>query len=77
MPAKADKTVKARGGVAKYRSMKKGDKLFTCAVTRKNGPRGGKSVCWKRHESLSAAEVAGELLEDSLIEIAATESFQF
>ncbi len=40
--------LKARGGVVRYRTIKKGKKTLTCAVTRKKGPRGGRTVCWKR-----------------------------
>jgi len=66
VPAKAEKAIKARGGTTRYRTLKTGGKTMTCAITREKGPRGGKSVCWKKHhESLSAEQVAGEMLEDA------------
>lgn len=37
-----------QGGATKYRTVKRGGKTLTCAVTRKAGPRGGKTVCWPK-----------------------------
>jgi hypothetical protein len=53
MPKEAERQVKRQGGVARYRTLKAGDdgKLFTCAVTRKKGPRGGRTVCWPRESA--------------------------
>jgi len=39
--------IKARGGAVRYRTIKKGKKTLTCAVTRRKGPHGGRTVCWK------------------------------
>lgn len=54
MPAEAEKQIKKQGGVARYRTLKKDSKLFTCAVTRKEGPKGGRTVCWPK-ESVDIA----------------------
>lgn len=43
-----EKELKKRGGVSRYRTIKKGGKTLTCAVTKKKGPRGGKTVCWEK-----------------------------
>ena len=51
MPASAERKIKRQGGAARYRTLKKGGKAFVCAVTRKKGPEGGKTVCWEK-ESL-------------------------
>lgn len=51
MPAEAERKMARQGGAARYRTIKRGDKTFTCAVTRKTGPKGGKTVCWPK-ESL-------------------------
>lgn len=48
MPAKAEKKIKNQGGAVRYRTIKKGDKTMACAVTRKKGKRGGRTVCWER-----------------------------
>ncbi len=48
MPLIADQKVKARGGAKKYRTKKVGKTTLICAITRKSGPKGGKTVCWKR-----------------------------
>lgn len=48
MPKKSENQIKRQGGAARYRTVKSGDKTMTCAVTRKKGPRGGKTVCWPR-----------------------------
>jgi len=47
MPKSAEKKIKKRGGVKKWRMVKKNGKLMRCAVTKKSGPRGGKTVCYK------------------------------
>lgn len=46
MPAKAERAIKARGGAKKWR-MKKTNGLMRCAITKKSGPRGGKTVCYR------------------------------
>lgn len=48
MPRGAEKKIKRQGGAARYRTIKKGGKTMTCAVTRKKGPQGGRTVCWER-----------------------------
>ena len=48
MPKQAENKIKAQGGAAKYRTVKKGGKTLTCAVTRGKGPQGGKTVCWEK-----------------------------
>ena len=47
MPKAAEKKIKSRGGAKKWRTIKKGGKTLRCAVTRKSGPKGGKTVCYK------------------------------
>lgn len=61
MPKSAEKQVKRQGGAARYRTLKKDGKTMTCAVTRKEGPKGGRTVCWPKE---SAAAIASNLLED-------------
>lgn len=40
--------IKARGGATKYRKIKASDGTsLTCAIVKKKGPKGGKTVCWK------------------------------
>jgi hypothetical protein len=39
--------IKARGGAMRYRTIKSGGKTLKCAITRRKGPRGGKTICWK------------------------------
>jgi len=48
MPKAAERKIARQGGASKYRTVKKGSKTMTCAVTKKKGPRGGKTVCWDR-----------------------------
>ena len=48
MPKPAELKIARQGGAVRYRTMKKDGKTFTCAVTKKKGPQGGKTVCWKR-----------------------------
>lgn len=40
--------IKNRGGALKYRTIKRGKTTLTCAITKKKGPEGGKTICWKR-----------------------------
>lgn len=40
--------MKAQGGVSKYRTVKSGGTTLTCGITKEAGPRGGKTVCWKK-----------------------------
>lgn len=49
MPKSAERKIARQGGAVKYRTVKKGGSTFTCAITKKKGPQGGKSVCWKKH----------------------------
>jgi hypothetical protein len=46
MPKSAEKKIAKQGGAKKYRRVKKGKKTMMCAITRKAGKRGGKTVCW-------------------------------
>lgn len=48
MPKSAENQIKRQGGAARYRTVKSGDKTMTCAITRKAGPKGGKTVCWAK-----------------------------
>lgn len=48
MPKKAEKAIKSRGGATKWRMKKAKDgTMLRCAVTRKSGPKGGRTVCYK------------------------------
>ena len=47
MPKSAEKKANAQGGIVRYRMMKKDGQLFRCMVTKKAGPKGGKTVCYK------------------------------
>lgn len=47
MPKAVERKIKARGGVRRWRMKKVGGKLFRCAITKKAGKRGGKSICYK------------------------------
>lgn len=38
--------IKARGGAKRYRTIKKNGKTLTCAIVRRKGPRGGRTICW-------------------------------
>lgn len=49
MPKSAENKIRRQGGIARYRSIRKGGHTITIAVTRKAGPRGGHSVGWKRN----------------------------
>lgn len=46
MPKSAERKIKARGGAIRWRH-KRVDGLLRCAVTRKAGKRGGRTVCYK------------------------------
>jgi len=48
MPRNFEKKVKARGGAKKWRTVKKGNATLKCAITSKAGPRGGKTVCYRK-----------------------------
>lgn len=47
MPKWAEKKIKARGGVVRWRIKKVDGKTLRCAITKKAGKRGGKTVCYK------------------------------
>ena len=59
-----ERKVRRQGGVARHRTIIRGGEPFTCAVTRKEGPRGGRTVCWP-HESVS---VVAHRLVDAILE---------
>jgi len=63
MPDWAERKIKERGGVARWRTIKRDGKTLRCAVTKKAGPQGGKTVCYPV-ESVEAAarEVVNRLL---------------
>lgn len=66
MPKAAERQIKNQGGAARYRTVKSGDKTMTCAVTRKTGPKGGKTVCWpkkKAAQEAAAREIVYRLLD--------------
>jgi hypothetical protein len=46
MPKSAERKIKRQGGVARYRTIKRDGKTMTVAVTKKKGPRGGRTVAW-------------------------------
>ncbi len=47
MPAWAEKQAAKQGGVARWRMMKKNGKTYRCMITRKEGKRGGKTICYE------------------------------
>lgn len=47
MPRATERKIKKRGGAVRWRMIKRGGHLMRCAVTKKAGPRGGKTVCYK------------------------------
>lgn len=48
MPTPIDKQIKARGGVVRWRTVKrKGGRTWRVAVVRKKGPRGGRTVSYE------------------------------
>jgi hypothetical protein len=54
MPASAERKIAARGGATKWRTVKRDGKTFRVAVTRKEGPRGGKTVMYPIDEGSPA-----------------------
>lgn len=48
MPKSAERKMRRQGGVLRYRTMRRKGKLYTVAVTRKKGPRGGRTVAWRK-----------------------------
>ena len=52
MPKSAENQIKRQGGTARYRTLKKDGKTMTCAVTRKKGPKGGRTVCWEMRDDI-------------------------
>lgn len=48
MPRSAEKKIRKQGGAVRHRTIKKGGKTLTCAITRKKGPSGGRTVCWPK-----------------------------
>lgn len=49
MPKSAERKIERQGGASKYRTVKKDGHTFTCAITKKEGPKGGRTVCWRKH----------------------------
>lgn len=47
MPEWAKRKITSRGGAIRWRTFKKGGKTFRVAVTKKKGPRGGKTVAYE------------------------------
>jgi hypothetical protein len=64
MPEKAEREIKKRGGAVRYRTLKQGDKTMTCAVTKRAGPQGGKTVCWAKESVKSKIDRLFEERED-------------
>lgn len=48
MPAKLERAAKKRG-IRRFRTVRRGGNLFTCAIVGKTGKRGGHTVCWPKH----------------------------
>lgn len=46
-PARLERAARRRG-ILRYRTIGRGRRRVTCAVVRKRGPRGGRTVCWPR-----------------------------
>ncbi len=46
MPKSAERKIKARGGAKRWRVIKRNGKTLRCAITKKAGPQGGKTVCY-------------------------------
>ncbi len=46
MPKAAERKIKARGGAMRWRIIKRDGKTLRCAITRKPGKRGGRTVCY-------------------------------
>jgi hypothetical protein len=47
MPKWAERKAKKRGGVKRYRMVRRGGHLMRCMITKKAGPRGGHTVCYR------------------------------
>jgi hypothetical protein len=47
MATSIGKKIRRRGGAIRFRTAKHDGKLFRVAVTRKRGPRGGRTVEWE------------------------------
>jgi hypothetical protein len=52
-PARLERAARRRG-ILRYRTLGHGRKRVTCAVVRKRGPRGGRTVCWPRESAARA-----------------------
>lgn len=71
MPKSVEKKIAARGGAARYRTIKvgKGDKYMRVAITRKEGPKGGRTVATSlkpktpKSESIDSHEAAERVVE--------------
>jgi hypothetical protein len=50
MPKETERKIASRGGAKTYRTIKSGGETFTCAITKKSGPEGGRSVCWRKEK---------------------------
>lgn len=46
MPASAERKIKARGGAVRWRVIKRDGETLRCAITKKTGKRGGRTVCY-------------------------------
>ncbi len=47
MPKWAEKKAKKQGGIKRWRIIKRGGKTMRCMITKKKGPRGGSTVCYR------------------------------
>ena len=47
MPKAAEREIKRRGGVKRWRTIKRDGKTLRCAITRREGKRGGDTVCYE------------------------------
>lgn len=47
MPKAVERKIAKRGGAVKWRMKRVDGKLLRCAITRRAGPRGGKTVCYR------------------------------
>ena len=47
MPDWVEKKIAQRGGLARWRIMKKGGHTYRVAVTKKKGPIGGKTIAYR------------------------------
>ncbi|MDE2100742.1 MAG: hypothetical protein KGL39_26085 [Patescibacteria group bacterium] len=48
MPAEMERKARKRG-IRRFRAIRRGGHLLTCAIVGRKGPRGGATVCWPRH----------------------------